>query len=126
MDLDAPDVDGYSGRSTLYRASDRAASARSQNLVMIQIEYAMWTYDDIIGLLIPEMRAYERPHRLYFARDGHWSPADHAAVAEILAEQLSELRLLGSPDRGRQAEHRSGPGKVSHVLHAGGAPEEEP
>jgi lysophospholipase L1-like esterase len=72
------------------------------------------------------MRAYERPHRLYFARDGHWSPAGHAAVAEILAEQLSELRLLGSPDRGRQAEHRSGPGKVSHVLHVGGAPEEEP
>lgn len=35
-----------------------------------------------------QMWAREDPHRFYFVRDGHWSPAGHRAVAEIVATEL--------------------------------------
>lgn len=41
----------------------------------------------------------DRPDRLdvYWRLDGHWSPAGHRAVAELLARELAELGWLSSP-----------------------------
>lgn len=38
----------------------------------------------------------QRPDRyqLYYAMDGHWTPAGHRAMAEILADELMELGLI--------------------------------
>ena len=42
------------------------------------------------------MREHERPHRFYFVRDGHWSPAGHRVIAEILASRIVDLSLLST------------------------------
>ena len=41
-----------------------------------------------------ELRAREDRQYLYFIRDGHWTAAGHQAVAEVVAERLSELGVL--------------------------------
>jgi lysophospholipase L1-like esterase len=50
------------------------------------------------------MREHERPHRFFFVRDGHWSPAGHRIIAEILSTELQRLALLPrTTDRGTGA-----------------------
>jgi hypothetical protein len=48
------------------------------------------------------MLAYAEPHRFYFVRDGHWSPAGHRAVAEIVAAELRERDWMTARDDGSQ------------------------
>jgi hypothetical protein len=41
---------------------------------------------------------------LYFPKDGHWTPAGHRAVAEILTDEIVSLGLIRNPN---QAEHQT-------------------
>jgi len=51
------------------------------------------------------MLASEEPRRFYFVRDGHWSPAGHRAVAEIIAAELKERGWMSIPEPKKSPSH---------------------
>jgi lysophospholipase L1-like esterase len=48
---------------------------------------------------------HQRPdrHQMYYAKDGHWTPAGHQAIAEILANEIVELGLI-DPEARQQVQ----------------------
>jgi hypothetical protein len=93
--------EAFSGKSLLMYTTGQAhviaekqTPLRSATVIETAANKANVPWINLTGLLRKRSNRYE----LYYPKDGHWTPAGHRAVAEILFDQIINYGLL-PPDR---------------------------